>query len=231
MNFTAENNLVIIPARSGSKRYPGKNIKKLGAHPLFAWSILAAKKVSRFGRIYVSTDSEEYAEIAKSYGAEVPFMRSEEASTDAASTQDVLLEALKRYKEELKFEPKWIVILQPTSPYRSVGTINRGIDLFEKYQGETVVAVARQKVPKSWMVNLSSDAVIEKESDAQEKLPGYYICGTFYALSTEQLLKNKQIYSKPSRGLIIEDLVETFDIDTHEEWAMAERLIPLDGER
>lgn len=221
MIFSAENNLVIIPARSGSVRAPGKNIRKLGKHPMLAWSILAAKKIEGLGRIYVSTDSSEYAEIAKSYGAEVPFLRSAATATSDASTQQVLIEAIRRYSDELGFNPTWVVILQPTSPFRSLDTIKRGIELFNKYNGDTVIAVARQSVPHAWMVNLSSDDKIVKDPES-DQLPSHYICGSFYAVSADQILNGENLYTQSTRAVVVNDEQEALDIDTPEDLALAE---------
>ena len=87
-------NLCIIPARGGSKRIPRKNIKPFMGKPIMAYSIAAALKSGLFDEVMVSTDDEEYAEIARQYGAKVPFMRSEKTANDFASTEDVLFESL-----------------------------------------------------------------------------------------------------------------------------------------
>ena len=117
--------LGLIPARGGSKGVPGKNIKKICGKPLIEWTIGSAKKSKRLEEILVSTDSEEIADIARKCGAEI-LMRPEELATDTASTQDVMVHALKNCPADT------VVLLQPTSPYRSKGLIDRCIDEFEK---------------------------------------------------------------------------------------------------
>jgi hypothetical protein len=94
--------IAIIPARSGSKGVPGKNIKLLGGIPLFAFSIIAAKMMPSVSRVILSTDSEEYAQIAIEYGAEVPFLRPNEISGDKSTDFDLFLHALNWFKENEK---------------------------------------------------------------------------------------------------------------------------------
>src|SRR5688572_21070487 len=97
------NSLVVIPARAGSKRLPGKNVRLLGGHPLLAWTVRAALAVPGLGRAFVSTDCAEYADVARRYGAEAPFLRSAAASSDEAPTSAVIAEAVERYAKELGY--------------------------------------------------------------------------------------------------------------------------------
>ncbi len=115
--------LALIPARGGSKGVPRKNIRTIYGKPLIAWSIEHAKESRYIDKIVVSTDSEEIASIAREYGAEV-LIRPAELATDTASTQDVMVHALESYPAET------MVLLQPTSPYRSKGLIDRCIEAF-----------------------------------------------------------------------------------------------------
>ena len=109
-------NIAIITARGGSKRIPHKNIKKFCDRPIIEYSIQAAKEADIFDTIMVSTDDEEIARIAKSAGAEVPFMRSEDTSNDYATTADVLKEVLKRYSE-LGMTYENVCCIYPTAPF------------------------------------------------------------------------------------------------------------------
>ena len=115
-------NIAIIPARSGSKGLPDKNIKELNRRPLIAYSIEAALNSGCFDTVMVSTDSEKYAEISRYYGAEVPFLRSEQTSSDSASSWDTVLEVLDRY-ESLGKTFDTFCLLQPTSPMRTADDI------------------------------------------------------------------------------------------------------------
>lgn len=112
------NNIAIIPARSGSKGLPDKNILDLNGHPLMYYTIKAALKSGCFDTVMVSTDSEKYADIAKSCGAEVPFLRSEELSSDTAGSWDVVREVLTQYKV-MGNSFDYVALMQPTSPLRN----------------------------------------------------------------------------------------------------------------
>ena len=131
-------NIAIITARSGSKGLPHKNIRMLNGRPLMAWSIKAALDSGMFDTVMVSTDSEEYAKIARDYGAEVPFLRSEENSGDRSNSWDVVAEVLEKYKE-LGREFDYLMLLQPTSPLRSGDDIKGAFEYLEKMGGKAVV--------------------------------------------------------------------------------------------
>ena len=119
--------LGIIPARGGSKGVPGKNIRDLAGKPLIVWTIEAAKESKLLTRVIVSTDSKEIGEIAKAYGAEVPFLRPAEISGDLATDVEFLNHALNFLKEKENYEPDIILRLPPTSPLRTAAHIDQGI--------------------------------------------------------------------------------------------------------
>ena len=116
--------LGLIPARGGSKGVPRKNIRTICGKPLIAWTIERAREAKRLDEVLVSTDDEEIADVARQYGSGV-LMRPPELATDTASTQDVMVHALQHVSADT------IVLLQPTSPYRSEGLIDRCIEAFE----------------------------------------------------------------------------------------------------
>ena len=117
----------IIPARSGSKGLPDKNIKSLAGKPLIAYSIAAAHLVTNIQRTIVSTDSERYANIAREYGAEVPFLRPEEISGDASSDYEFIRHALDWMKSNEGYQPQYLVLLRPTTPLREPRYIDEAI--------------------------------------------------------------------------------------------------------
>lgn len=110
--------VAIIPARGGSKGVKGKNVRPLGGHPLIAWSIVAGQACPDIGRVVVSTDSEEIAEIARSYGADVPFMRPAEFAADRSPDRDFVIHALDWFRDNEGPEPDYLVHLRPTTPLR-----------------------------------------------------------------------------------------------------------------
>ena len=133
--------LAVIPARSGSKGLRNKNILNLGGIPLVAWSIKQAQAIASIKHIVVSTDSEEIAKIALTYGAEVPFLRPLEISQDETSTEPVILHALDFYRDNLGFEPDGVILLQPTSPLRLAGSLREAISLFEGENADSLLSV------------------------------------------------------------------------------------------
>lgn len=129
----AKSNVVaIIPARGGSKGVPGKNIRPLAGFPLIAYSILASKLCTKVERTIVSTDSEEIADIAKSYGAEVPFMRPKEFARDTSGDMEFVLHAIRWFKENESHVPEYFVHLRPTTPLRSPVLIGDAVDMILK---------------------------------------------------------------------------------------------------
>lgn len=124
----SKNIIALIPARGGSKSIPKKNIIDVGGFPLIAYSIAAAKMSQHISRVIVSTDSQEIAEAAKKYGAEVPFMRPAEFATDTAIDLDVVKHALGWLEEHEQYKPEYVVFLRPTTPLRDPGVIDQAIE-------------------------------------------------------------------------------------------------------
>lgn len=120
--------MAIIPARGGSKGIPKKNIIDLGGFPLIAYSIAAAKLSSKIGRVVVSTDSREIADIAKKYGAEVPFLRPAALASDKSPDMEFVIHALDWFKEHEQFEPQYLVHLRPTTPLRDPFLVDKAIE-------------------------------------------------------------------------------------------------------
>jgi N-acylneuraminate cytidylyltransferase len=126
--------VAIIPARSGSKGVPGKNINLLGGHPLIAFSIAAAKMTPGIDRVIVSTDSAEYAAIAKKYGAETPFLRPADISDDKSTDIDLFIHSLNWFIENEKKVPEFLMHLRPTTPLRDPNIMQKAIELFHNKQ-------------------------------------------------------------------------------------------------
>jgi N-acylneuraminate cytidylyltransferase len=129
----------IIPARSGSKGVPNKNIKLLAGHPLIAFSIASSKLSSKIERTIVSTDSKEIADIALSYGAEVPFLRPSEISGDRSTDYDVIIHTLNWLQTNESYQPTHIIYLRPTTPFRELMHIDSAIKSMEKNRGATAL--------------------------------------------------------------------------------------------
>ena len=126
--MSSEEIVAIIPARSGSKGVPDKNIRPLAGYPLIAYSFAAAKLSSRIARILVSTDSEQYAQISRKYGAEVPFLRPAELAVDLSGDREFVIHALDWLEEHEGSVPEFLVHLRPTTPLRDPDLVDKGID-------------------------------------------------------------------------------------------------------
>lgn len=140
--------VAVIPARSGSKSVVDKNIMLLSGHPLIAYSIAAAKMSKRIDRVIVSTDSDRYAEIASLYGAEVPFLRPAEFSTDASTDRDFLLHAMVWLNEHENLLPEYWVHLRPTTPLREPVVIDQAVETLIQHGGATSLR-SGHKAPES----------------------------------------------------------------------------------
>src|SRR6185295_2759345 len=132
------NALAIIPARGGSKRIPRKNIRPFLGKPIIAYSIEAAISSGLFDEVMVSTDDEEIATIARSYGATVPFMRSKENADDFATTRAVILEVLKKYSAEHAAKFEFACCIYPTSPLIHIGQLQKGLKMLKEQKYTSV---------------------------------------------------------------------------------------------
>ena len=221
--------LAIIPARSGSKGLKDKNIKSMCGKPLVAHSIQAAFNSGVFETVMVSTDSEQYASIAKEYGAEVPFLRSSENSGDGAGSWDVVKEVLEKYYAFGK-EYSDICLLQPTSPLRSSEDIKNAYDLFEKKNAKIVISVCEVEHPIEWCntldESLSMDGFIKREEDKRRQTHNkkYRLNGAIYIVKTDELYKDDFIYREGSYAYIM-NTERSIDIDTELDFRITEMLM------
>lgn len=211
--------LALIPARGGSKRLPGKNIRLLGGKPLIVWSIDVVVGIPEICDILVSTDDPAIAAVCKDAGALVPWLRPAELATDTASSVDVALHALDWY-EAKKGAVDGLLLLQPTSPFRTADTIQRAIDIFEKDRGQyPVVSVSPASCHPSWCFRSKGEgmepflgwASIERRS--QELEPAWTLNGSIYLISPARLLLERTFLPPDTRPLVISSLRESIDID------------------
>lgn len=221
--------LAIIPARSGSKGLKDKNIKKLNGKPLIAYTIEAALKCKLFEDVIVSTDSKEYAEIAKSYGAKIPFIRPDKWAVDSASTNEVIIHAIEQMEQQGK-EYNCFMLLQPTSPLRTVENIHQAYLLFKNKEANAVVSVCEADHNPLWTnvldESLSLDCFLDKKyNKRRQELPKYYrINGAIYLARIEYFLKHRNFYYKNSFAYIM-DKKESIDIDDIIDFKLAEILL------
>lgn len=223
-------NIAIIPARSGSKGLKDKNIKILNNKPLIAYSIEAAIKTGLFDVVMLSTDSEQYASVAKEYGAEVPFLRSEITSGDSAGSFDVVREVLSMYAETGKrFES--ICLLQPTSPLRDCADIENAYRLLEEKKANAVTSVCEVDHSPLWTMTLDETLSLSEfrknasSSIQRQKLANYYrLNGAIYIRKIEYTDKGILLLDNDEVAYIMEKN-KSIDIDTVEDFEYAEFLI------
>lgn len=220
--------LALIPARSGSKSVTDKNIRLINGKPMMAYSIAHALQSKYITRVIVSTDSEKYAEIAKEYGAEVPFLRPAEYATDTALDYDVFYHALTYLEREENYIPKLVVQLRPTYPIRNVEDIDNMIeqmlndDLIDSIR---CVAPANEIPYKMWHLDergnltpLMTD-IPECYNMPRQQLPKvYYQNACIDVIRTEVITKMHSMSGKNIKGYLMKD---NYDIDTESEFNKA----------
>lgn len=218
-------NLCIIPARGGSKRIPGKNIKIFFGRPIISYSIEAALKSKIFNEIMVSTDDDQIAEIAKKYGAQVPFLRSSKNADDFSTTVDVLLEVIEQYSLlGQRFDN--ICCLYPTAPFVTEFKLHEAYNKLNQEMFDSVFPVVPYCYPIQRSLRLIKGKITlfnpeHENSRTQDLEEAFHDAGQFYFLKTSSLLHNKTIFSKNTGGIVINDL-EAQDIDNETDWKLAE---------
>ncbi len=223
--------LALVTARGGSKRIPGKNIKLLGEIPLIVWSINVAKDIPEICDILVSTDDPEIAEVASNNGVLVPWLRPPELATDTASSVDVCLHALDWY-EDRNAKVDGLLLLQPTSPFRSCDTVLHGIEIFRNHHYHPVLGVSPATDHPMWCFKIENQVIspfIKEEMKvhlrSQDLPPAYVVNGALYLISPKDLRKNQSFYSDDMLPLVIDDPEEVIDIDTEWDWKVAEMIV------
>lgn len=214
------NILAIIPARGGSKRIPGKNIKNFLGKPVIAYSIETAIKSGLFNRIIVSTDSKEIVEIAEKYGAEAPFLRSQQNSDDYAPIADVIDEVLETLKAKGKIYD-YVCCIFPAAPLVTVSDLKMGFELIKEKGFSSVRPVVEFSFPIQRSFRLKNNNVefvfpddAKKRSQDLEKT--YHDAGQFYWIDVSKGLRD------PNRGAFVIPETHSQDIDNEKDWKLAE---------
>lgn len=218
-------NIAIITARGGSKRIPKKNIKSFCGKPIIAYSIEAALKSGAYSEVMVSTDSEEIAEIARVYGANVPFMRSEKTSDDYATTRDVLMEVLSEY-EKLGKIFDYMTCIYPTAPFITADKLREAMQLIIDSHGSLLIPVVQFSYPPQRAYIIEDNKLHLKWEEnrytrSQDLEPFYHEAGQFYCYNISDYLKASGTISENIIPYILPES-EVQDIDTVEDWKIAE---------
>ena len=224
-----KNNLAIIPARGGSKRIPGKNIKIFNGKPMIYWSIKALKDSKLFKKIIVSTDDNKIAKVAKKFGAEVPFKRPKNLSDDHTITSKVVNHAIK-YLEKKGEKYDYICCAYATNPFLKRKYLKESYKIFLKSNHKFLFTVTEYSYPvqRSFFINKNNKIKMFdknfffKRSQDLKKL--YHDAGQFYWSRSNSWENNPIIFSKVSIPYIIPNY-EVVDIDNLEDWKRAEKMI------
>lgn len=217
--------VAIITARGGSKRIPRKNIKGFCGKPIIAYSIQAALAADVFEEVMVSTDDEEIAEVARSFGARVPFMRSEQTANDFATTADVIQEVLLSYKQKNKRFDSFCA-LYPTAPLLNYIHLKNAKTIIDNGNADTVVTIAKFSFPpqrafvqENGFVRYKWEENRDKRSQELEEL--YQDAGQFYFGLTDSFEREKKLIMQRCVPIILNEL-EVQDIDNEADWRLAE---------
>lgn len=226
--------LAIVPARGGSKRIPRKNIRPFRGKPMVAWSIEAALGSGVFDDVMVSTDDDEIADTAKAYGATVPFFRSAKTSDDFATTADVLLEVLDGYAER-GHRVEWACCIYATAPFVRSADLAEGLDRIRTQNWSALLPVASFDYPiwrsldrsPSGQVHLHFPEHVNARS--QDLKAAYHDAGQWYWFRPDDLRRDRTLLG-PNTGSLVLPSTHVQDIDTEEDWFLAElkheRLFP-----
>lgn len=228
--------LAIIPARGGSKGLLGKNIKELCGKPLIAWSIESGLKSKYLDEVIVTTDSKDIADIAKQYGASVPFLRPDVLANDTATSFDAIKHTIEFYKNEMKKEFDYIVLLEPTSPLREARDIDIAIEQLFNSNADSIVGICKteDQNPAFLVFKNEKDFISGYENHDMKVLRRqdikdvYFFEGTIYISKTDVLLNKKTFYHENTIGYVVPKY-KSLEIDDIDDFIMVEAIMKHKG--
>jgi N-acylneuraminate cytidylyltransferase/CMP-N,N'-diacetyllegionaminic acid synthase len=222
--------LILVPARAGSKGLPGKNIRPLGGLPLLGWTARTIAAAGLPARALLSTDDPAIAEAGRAHGLEAPFLRPSELATDGASMLDVVDHAVGWLEANAGWSPTAIMLLQPTCPFRRPERLRQATDLLARPDTEGVIGVRRierslsvmyREDERGWLEPL---AAWDDRTRRQDVRPLLTPNGTLYLVTRAALSAHRRLFPPRLRPLPTET-IESIDIDTPEDWALAEAVV------
>lgn len=220
--------IAVIPARGGSKRIPRKNIKLFCGRPMIAWSIEAALQSGCFDHVVVSTDDEEISEMARQHGAEVPFIRPPELSDDHTGTIPVIRHAIEWFNERGQI-PVQVCCIYATAPFVRADDIRRGLDVLTSADSDYAFSVTSYPFPIQRAIRITARGRMEMFSPeyfntrSQDLEDAYHDAGQFYWGQANAWLAGNPIFGPRSTAVQL-PRYRVQDIDTVEDWQMAEYL-------
>ncbi|GAB6155728.1 acylneuraminate cytidylyltransferase family protein [Desulfosporosinus burensis] len=224
--------IAIIPARGGSKGLPRKNILPISGKPLIAYTIEAALRAKCITEVIVTTDDDEIAEVAKVYGASVPFLRPDYLASDKASAVDVYIHAVEWLNKIREENISKFMVLLPTAPLRTSEDIENAYNLFYQNKATTLIAVKEADVPPNWYMDIDSNLRLKPSgfggadnmANRQENKRYGIVCGAIYILDY-QLLKTKRTYYCDDTLAFVMPENHSIDIDCKADFEYAKFLM------
>jgi pseudaminic acid cytidylyltransferase len=224
-------NIAVIPARGGSKRIPRKNIKLFHGLPVIAYAIKAAKECGVFSEIFISTDDEEIAEVAESFGATIPWLRSKNLSDDHTTTVSVMQDAVHKLKSKVN-NLENVCCIYPVTPLLKPNFISQGLQILKMGNWDYVLSASRAETPPERFFSLNAASRVdmhfpERElTRTQDFVPSYHDSGQFYWGRKSSWESGLPIFSSASTIIEIPNELSV-DIDTMDDWHRAERLFEI----
>jgi N-acylneuraminate cytidylyltransferase len=222
--------LAVIPARGGSKRLPGKNVKPFLGVPLIVWSIRFARSMDRIDAIVVSTDSEEIAAVSRAEGVDVPYLRPAALATDTASSADVVLDVLARERQQQR-SYDLVALLQPTSPMRKPSRWDEAFAHLGRADCDAVIGVAPAHPHPFHVFHWEAGGKLKPFTDprgtelrSQDQPPAVYVTGNMYLIRSSVLEAERTFFPARTAGVLCDQPFEAIDIDTEADWIAAEAL-------
>ncbi len=225
--------LAIIPARGGSKGLPGKNIKIMCGKPLIAWSIEHAQKSRYVDDIFISTDSQEIADVAEKYGVQCPELRPQELARDTAPSSEFIVYTLEKMKKDCKHFD-YFILLEPTSPLRDVEDVDKSIEmLIDNSESESCVGVAMSgTVHPAFMVVVGENGFLkalepDKQTLRRQDLPNvYFFEGSVYVSEVDAYLKKRTFYHDKTLPYIVPEW-KSHEVDDYVDFKVIETIMEL----
>jgi len=222
-------NIAIIPARGGSKRIPRKNIKEFCGQPMIAWSIQAAIKSNCFDKIIVSTDDEEIAEVARTYGAETPFVRPPELSNDHAGTIPVIAHAIE-WQSQNSIAASKVCCIYATAPFIQARDIELGLTVLQSSGADYAFSVTSYAFPIQRAIRITAEKRLEMfqpeyfNTRSQDLEEAWHDAGQFYWGKAQAWIEGKPLFSRDGAPIQL-PRYRVQDIDTAQDWERAEWLM------
>ena len=213
--------IFVITARGGSKRIPGKNMKTLKGKPLLFWTLNAVNKSFRKPIIYVTTDNPQIADYCKKMGANVPFLRPKSLSKDQSTSYSAVEHLLKWIKKNKSDFPNYVILLQPTSPFRTTKTIIKcTTQLLENNKCDAIVGVKMKKHSSHSLKFINKNNYLKNFYNGKEIKEVFQPNGSFYGIKTKTLLNKKTFFPSKTIPYIMNE-IESIDIDDNFDWKIA----------